>query len=389
MERLAWSIIGRKIVDSEAINLRFLLLAALLIPALASAEDASFPCSKASSKVELRICNSPYATLKQLDRELANWYKRALSMTQDANALRSDQRRWLQSLDYCLTNETVEPHQFVCDGTHDTNEKTQCFRDFCLVGKYIERTRYLNSLTTQGVAGRYALSNRWPNGIHENFDSMAPEDAKLCKSIEAALWTLGPLEKPLTEQKPISESLEQAKVSWLPVAKPELLSNAQSLERIVRKRSGRSTDIVDSDEFKKKMAERVASGELSISLADTQAYVTALTEAENKTISVLRFQRWSDIKKTTNLDIFPQVQFFRVDNGDLSTAQPIGDSVDAFVIDGKLYFDEVTERRYDDKWKSLPNPQPEIFIYKAYWYDSVHTMFKKACHLLYEQKSTK
>lgn len=389
MERLTWNIVSRKIADSKSINLRFLLLAALLIPALAYAEDASFSCNKANSKVELRICNSPYATLMQLDRELSKWYKRALSMTQDANALRSDQRSWLQSLDSCITSETVKPHQFVCDSVHNMNDKTQCFRDFCLVGKYIERTRFLNSLTTQGIAGRYIFSNRWPNGIRQNINYMAAEDTKLCKSIEAALWTLGPLGKPLTEQKPISESLDHAKVLWLPVAKSELLSNAQSLERIVRKRLGRSTDIVDSDEFKNKMTERIASGELSISLSDTQTYVTALTESENKTITVLRFQRWSDLKRTTNLDTFPQVEFFRVDNGDLSTAQPIGDRVDAFVFDGKLYFDDVTERWFDDKGKSLPNPQSEIFIYKAYWYDSAHTMLIKMCHLLYEQRPTK
>lgn len=380
-----------KIVARDDIKLGFLLSAALLIPAMTYAEDASFACNKATSRVELRICNSPYATLKELDRDLANWYKRALSITQDANLLRADQRQWLLSLDNCLTSETVEPHPYVCNHWHNSNENTQCLRDFCLVGKYIERTKFLNSLTTQGVAGRYILSNIWPNGIHENMDRMAPEDKKFCKSVEAALWSLGPLSRPLTDQQPISKALTQASVSWVTIEKPELLLNAKKLEKILRNTWNHSADIVDSKEFSQLLRDRIESGELTISLGTTPTFVKARVESENKDTEVLRYQRWGNVEKTTNLDHYSKIEYFRVDNGDLSTAQPItfSEDKDAFKFDRKLYFDLVSERSHDDNWNSLPNPQPDLYIYQAYWYDSAHTQLKTICHLLFEQRVAK
>lgn len=393
MRRYPWNVVGWRFLERYVVVLRFMLFAALLtlaaIPVKADADDASFSCKKARTQVERRVCLSPYVTLKKTDRDLAKWYKQALSISRDVESLRADQRVWLQSLESCVTTKEIKPHDLVCDHVHNADEKAQCFRDFCLFDKYFERTRFLHSLTTQGVTGKYVLSDRWPSGIHENFNFMDAEDKKLCKSVEEALAALGPLARPLTEQKPISESLAQTRVSWLPIAKHELLLYARKLERLLRQRFQHNIDVVETDEFTRLLAGRIASGELTISLAATPAFLSALPKAENKVISVLRYQRWADVTKTTNLDLYQQVEWFRIDNGDLSSVQPIGSTTDAFVFDGGLYFDLVSERGHDDKWQPLPNPQPELFIYKVQWYDSANTQLRTACHLLYEQTTNK
>jgi hypothetical protein len=188
-----------------------LLLFALPLPA--HADDASFPCKSARTPLEHRICESPYATLKQLDRDLAKWYRRALRGVESADSLRANQREWLQSLDTCLTAEIVEPKKYVCDSVLDTDKKAQCFRDFCLVQKYIDRSRFLYSLLTEGLPGQYVLSDRWPSGIHENVDFMAPRNRELCKFVEATLSAHGLLSGALTRKKPLSETSDHTRVS--------------------------------------------------------------------------------------------------------------------------------------------------------------------------------
>jgi hypothetical protein len=103
----------------------------------------------------------------------------------------------------------------------------------------------------------------------------------------------------------------------------------------------------------------------------------------------LRYQRWADDTTTTNADVYQQLEFFRVDNRDLATVQPIGSADDAFLFKGKLYFDSISERGFDDAWQSLPIPQPELFIYTVRRYSADNIMLGTACHLLYTQRTRK
>ena len=351
----------------------------------ACAEDASFPCINAKFPVEIRVCQSPYATLKKLDRDLSKWYRKALASVNDKNSLKKEQLSWLKSLEECIISKHVEPKDYVCKLAKSDEERMQCYRDFCLANKYSERIKILFLLPTQGKPGRYVLSDRWPNGIHENVDFMTPENTEMCKSIEATLSTLGPLSGPLTRMKSISESLDQASVSWVPIETQNMLPMSQQLEKALRLKWHHDTDVVDSKGFLRQLFERIASGEITIALATKPAFVDNQTNVYKNEPSVLRYQRWALNTKTTDYDKYDQIEFFRVDSQDLSTAQIIGSADDVFVLRDRLYFYSISERGFDDDWEVLPISQPELFVYTLRQYDSVNTSLVTACHFLFTQ----
>lgn len=373
--------------------MRYLLLALVCSTALildtsfsdAKADDASFRCSKAQTPVELRICNSPYVTLKKVDRDLAKWYKRALSEVSDRNQLIAEQREWLTSLDSCLISGTPEPAQFVCDYAQD---KTQCARDFCIFRKYSDRIKALYGMPIKEKAGQYVISNQWPNGIHENVDTMEEEDRPLCQHVESTIRAYGPLAMPLTEQNLFEYADNKIQVTWKPIPKDKLFDVALTLEKVLRSGGNPQTELLESESFKKLINDRLSSGEITIEQASEPILVHAtVNKEERKETSVLRYQRWANHTKTTNMDYLQRVEFFRLDSTDISKAQPIIKSAtNTFLFDGHIYFASLSERGYDDNWEMLPIHQPELFLYKVQWYDSMHTMFKTACHLLFVPK---
>jgi hypothetical protein len=76
----------------------------------------------------------------------------------------------------------------------------------------------------------------------------------------------------------------------------------------------------------------------------------------------------------------------KIDKDELFVVSPGGSKTEAFMLDGQMYLDLVSERRFDDSWEDLPISQSELYIYT---FDSQLTKYRTACHLLYEQKATK
>jgi len=64
-----------------------------------SSSAASFDCTKASSRVDKAICNSPQ--ISQLDSDLDAAYKKALAANNDPEALKLAQRSWLKENPLC------------------------------------------------------------------------------------------------------------------------------------------------------------------------------------------------------------------------------------------------------------------------------------------------
>jgi uncharacterized protein len=82
----------------------------LLLPAAVSA--ASFDCSRASTSIEKLICNDK--ELSRQDETLAQAYRAALS-SENAEAARASQRRWLeQERNSCDNSDTNPGHIALC-----------------------------------------------------------------------------------------------------------------------------------------------------------------------------------------------------------------------------------------------------------------------------------
>ena len=78
-------------------------LAFLMVVMSSPALAASFPCDKASSKVEVMICKE--AELSTLDEHLAQYYSGANAALGDgASCLRDDQRAWLRTVRNACTD---------------------------------------------------------------------------------------------------------------------------------------------------------------------------------------------------------------------------------------------------------------------------------------------
>ncbi|QXI31006.1 lysozyme inhibitor LprI family protein [Pseudomonas vanderleydeniana] len=83
-----------------------LLISGLLLGAGSPAIAASFDCQKASTAVEKAICASP--ELSGLDSALGDYYSQAMAKLapEPREALRSDQRAWLQTRNACAADPT-------------------------------------------------------------------------------------------------------------------------------------------------------------------------------------------------------------------------------------------------------------------------------------------
>ncbi len=83
----------------------FLVSLALIFP-IASANGASFDCSKASTLVESSICSSP--KLSSLDDAMASFYSQALRQASSVNQIKESQRTWLKQRNKCPTAACIQ-----------------------------------------------------------------------------------------------------------------------------------------------------------------------------------------------------------------------------------------------------------------------------------------
>jgi len=81
-----------------------LLLGSLMM--LSSVQAASFDCAKASTKVELMICENP--ELSKLDDRLAEKYEEALNDKSRAKEIRRAQKAWLKERNKCATTGCMQ-----------------------------------------------------------------------------------------------------------------------------------------------------------------------------------------------------------------------------------------------------------------------------------------
>jgi len=92
----------------------------------ACANSASFDCARASTLVEQAICSD--AKLSELDDSLTQAYKRAITSSHNASALKSEQRAWL------------------------TGVRDKCADISCLTRAYTERQKELNALSDKNAS---------------------------------------------------------------------------------------------------------------------------------------------------------------------------------------------------------------------------------------------
>ena len=88
-------------------------------PATRQTEQPSFDCAKASNAVERTICAEPM--LAHYDVRVASEYKQALSVAADKEALKADQRRWLQQ----MHSQCAKTPNLTCIAPHYTTRLTQ------------------------------------------------------------------------------------------------------------------------------------------------------------------------------------------------------------------------------------------------------------------------
>jgi uncharacterized protein len=82
---------------------------ALALPSfllVTAAHAASFDCAKASTKIELVICDNP--EISKLDDELNTAYKEALQNQEQADAIMQAQRQWVKERNRCLDVNCVK-----------------------------------------------------------------------------------------------------------------------------------------------------------------------------------------------------------------------------------------------------------------------------------------
>jgi len=80
-----------------------ILVSLIFIPPVANA--ASFDCKKAVTSIEHQICSDPM--LSKMDTLLAKAYERALLLAEDKDAIRNDQRKWLNRRNQCKDNQCL------------------------------------------------------------------------------------------------------------------------------------------------------------------------------------------------------------------------------------------------------------------------------------------
>ncbi len=137
----------------NCIKLTFFAMLIVSVSAKGEEGEPSFSCSKASTVLEKRICqSSPYFNLKQVDRELAQEYRKALKIAPYPKKIIAEQRAWLKTLPICLNNKITVVPSYLCNFTEKQNpdksisleyEREQCAHDYCLVDEYNNRIQVL------------------------------------------------------------------------------------------------------------------------------------------------------------------------------------------------------------------------------------------------------
>lgn len=342
---------------------------------VAQETDASSSCKEPRTQVEYRVCNSPYATLKAIDREIGKWYQRALTASDDREALQLEQQEWIRSLDRCLTSESIEPVSYGCDSIHDPAKKDQCSRDFCLVLRYHERSRVLHRKATAHLPRQYIVSREWPTGIHESMESMQETDRPLCWAVNSRLSRHGPLIGPLLPDSKFKLPRPWPSVASHSIKQPDLISLAQRLEVALRQKWHHPTGPVFNSAFTELLLSRIASGELEISV-----YPHGSEDSGGR---VLRYQRWTRTTSTTPYDFYSPVEFFHSPDKELDSLAPIGTGDDVFVFHEEVFIAKSSERGFDNAWQSLPLPQPVLHLYKIALQPPNKAFAVPVCHFIY------
>lgn len=358
-------------------RLHLSILIALLVyrPAFALETSAIASCAKPRDQVELRICKSPYATLKAIDRETGTWYRRAVAASADKEALRIEQQEWIRSLNACLTSESIEPSPYVCDSVRDPIKKDVCFRDFCLVRRFHERNRLLHRLATSRLPRIYLMSNEWPTGIHESMQSMEEVDRPLCWAVNSHIARRGELIGPLQPDSKFKLPPPWPHFASYVIGRRDVLALAQRLEVLLRQQYQHPTEPVFHKAFADLLLSRANSGELEISM-----YPYGSKESEGR---VLRYQRWARNTNTTSDDFYSPVEFFYSPNSKLEDLALVGSGQDVFLFEDKLFIALSSERNHDNAWKYLPIPQPELYVYKIAIAPPNKAYATPVCHFVY------
>jgi hypothetical protein len=339
-------------------------------------------CAKPQSIVEERICSSQYATLRKIDHDLDFWYQRALTRSANASELRANQGEWVHSLESCLTADQVEPRKYVCDSVNDPSKKTQCYRDFCLVRRYVDRARTLYRLSLEGMPRRYTLSTKWPTGIRQAMQPMNEDDRPLCRSVNNTLRKLGPLVSAFKADNPIVTGSPWEPVLWKPIDRSVVLPIAIRLEQVKSQKWAHVTDMTGSERFVARLRSRLEAGELTVSIAASPAIVVYAARPARETV-ILRYQRWAPRGITTDDDRNARVEYFASQDDGLANLVSLGPADDTFLYQGRLHFVSAFERSSDDAWRQLPLPQPELFVYKVAESSPGSPFLLTACHFLF------
>lgn len=344
-------------------------------PLFAQETSASGSCGKPRNQIEYRVCKSPYATLKAIDKETDTWYRRAVKASDDKEALRLEQQEWIRSLDSCLTSESIEPSPYVCDSVRDPAKKDVCFRDFCLVRRYHERSQVLHRLATYHLPRRYLMSSEWPSGIHESMQPMEEMDRPLCWAVNSYLARREELVGPLNPDSKFKLPPPWPQVASYAISSPDILPLAQRLELALRQRHQHPTELVFRNTFSDLLSSRISSGELAISV-----YPYRSKDSEDR---VIRYQRWARSTDTTSYDTYSPVEFFYSPDSKLDKLVPIQFGHDVFIFRDELFIAWSAERTYDNAWQRLPIPQPVLYIFKIAMEPPDKAYAVPACHFVY------
>ena len=119
--------------------MRIFLFGLLLALNLAATQAASFPCGKASTKVEKLICNNPRLSI--MDEEMASRYREVLASAGSPMLVRREQREWLNG------------------------DRNTCRSERCLLIAYAAR---LEALGTESNAGSRSSNGEVSRSPHDS-----------------------------------------------------------------------------------------------------------------------------------------------------------------------------------------------------------------------------
>lgn len=173
----------------------------LLLCLAGSSIAASFDCTKASSRVDKAICNSPQ--ISQLDSELDVAYKKVLAVTNEPEAAKLAQRSWLKE------------------------NRNSCDTETCFITVYQQRIASLNS-----ASGSIQENVPVNTELEEQVTAKANADADADAEAETALVAEDEVKK-AAEQAAIAAAEAQLKVKEIEDKKAKELEekNAANLQR--------------------------------------------------------------------------------------------------------------------------------------------------------------